>query len=128
VSNNTLSRIVALSFFVLLTGCNRASQSEQIAQRSTGGSAVRGAAAITRYGCGSCHMVPGVSGASGLVGPPLAGIANRVYVAGVLQNTPENLIRWLENPPAVDEHTVMPNLGVTHQDAIDIAGYLYTLR
>jgi cytochrome c len=73
-------------------------------------------------------MVPGVSGASGLVGPPLAGIANRVYVAGVLQNTPENLIRWLENPPAVDEHTVMPNLGVTHQDAIDIAGYLYTLR
>ncbi len=34
---------------------------------------------------------------------------------------------------AADEHTVMPNLGVTnlgvtHHDAIDIAGYLYTLK
>jgi hypothetical protein len=49
-------------------------------------------------------------------------------VAGVLQNTPQNLIHWIEDPPSVDEHTVMPKLGVTHQDAIDIAGYLYTLK
>jgi cytochrome c len=110
------------------TSCSNQSQAEQIAQAATGGSAARGAAAIARYGCGSCHIVPGVSGASGLVGPPLSGIGNRIYVAGVLQNTPTNMIRWIENPPAVDEHTVMPNLGVTHQDAIDIAGYLYTLK
>jgi len=110
------------------TSCNRQSQAEQIAQAATGGSAARGAASIARYGCGSCHIIPGVSGASGLVGPPLSGIGNRVYIGGVLQNTPNNMIRWIENPPAVDEHTVMPNLGVTHQDAIDIAGYLYTLK
>ncbi len=113
---------------LLLTGCNGKSQAEQIAQATTGGSAARGTAAIARYGCGSCHIIPGVSGASGLAGPPLSGIGNRIYVAGVLQNTPDNMIRWIENPPAVDEHTVMPNLGVTHQDAIDIAGYLYTLK
>jgi cytochrome c len=113
---------------LLNTNCSSQSQAEQIAQAATGGSAARGAAAIARYGCGSCHIVPGVSGASGLVGPPLSGIGNRIYVAGVLQNTPPNMIRWIENPPAVDEHTVMPNLGVTHQDAIDIAGYLYTLK
>jgi cytochrome c len=62
------------------------------------------------------------------VGPPLSGIGNRMYIAGVLQNTPPNMMRWIENPPGVDEHTVMPNLGVTHRDAIDIAGYLYTLK
>ena len=108
--------------------CDQHSQAEQIAQAATGGSAARGSSALARYGCGSCHVIPGVSGASGLAGPPLSGIGNRIYIAGVLQNTPRNMIRWIENPPAVDEHTVMPNLGVTHQDAIDIAGYLYTLR
>ena len=111
------------------TGCGSKQQAaEQIAQAATGGSAARGTAAIARYGCGSCHIIPGVSGASGLAGPPLSGIGNRIYIAGVLQNTPLNMIRWIENPPAVDEHTVMPNLGVTHQDAVDIAGYLYTLK
>lgn len=114
---------------IACTGCaNKAAEAEQIAQTATGGSAVKGQAAIARYGCGSCHTIPGVSGAFGRVGPPLTGFGTRFYVAGVLQNTPQNLERWIENPPAVDEHTVMPNMGVTHQDAIDIAGYLYTLK
>jgi cytochrome c2 len=114
---------------ITATSCaNKAAQAEQIAQTTTGGSAARGLLAISHYGCGSCHVIPDVSGAFGKVGPPLAGIGSRFYVAGVLQNTPPNLERWIENAPAVDEHTVMPNLGVSHQDAIDIAGYLYTLR
>lgn len=125
------NKLLAVALFlaaILLASCSRSSQAEQIAMAATGGSASRGAAAIARYGCGSCHIIPGVSGASGLAGPPLSGIGNRIYVAGVLPNTPLNMVRWIENPPAVDEHTVMPNLGVTHQDAIDIAGYLYTLK
>ncbi len=126
--NSFLLAIATCCAVLLLWGCDRNSQAEQIAEATTGGSAAKGAAAISRYGCGSCHVIPGISGASGLAGPPLSGIGNRIYVAGVLQNTPRNMIRWIENPPAVDEHTVMPNLGVTHQDAIDIAGYLYTLK
>jgi cytochrome c2 len=121
--------VVAVTLSLFAAACTDRAQEEQaIAQAMTGGNAARGAAAIARYGCGSCHIIPGVSGASGLVGPPLSGIGSRTYVAGVLQNTPPNMIRWIENPPAVDEHTVMPALGVTHQDAIDIAGYLYTLK
>ncbi len=73
-------------------------------------------------------MIPGISGATGLVGAPLSGIASRIYIAGVLQNTPPNMMRWIENPKAVDEKTVMPNLGVTPKDAADIAAYLYTLK
>lgn len=87
-----------------------------------------GAAAILRYGCGSCHTIAGISGAVGLAGAPLTGIASRIYIAGVLQNTPTNMVRWIENPKAVDEKTVMPNLGVTPKDAGDIAAYLYTLK
>jgi hypothetical protein len=38
------------------------------------------------------------------------------------------MIRWIENPPGVDEKTAMPYMGVTPGDARDIAAYLYTLR
>ena len=113
---------------ILLSGCGSTGQRQRIADVTTGGNAQRGAQKILHYGCGSCHIIPGISGAAGLVGPPLSGIANRIYIAGVLQNTPDNMVRWIENPKAIDEKTVMPNLGVTHKDADDIAGYLYTLQ
>ena len=113
---------------ILLSGCGPTSQRQHIAEVTSGGNAQRGAQKIQYYGCGSCHIIPGISGAAGLAGPPLSGIANRIYIAGVLQNTPDNMVRWIENPKAVDEKTIMPNLGVTHNDAGDIAGYLYTLQ
>lgn len=117
----------ALLSVMLLASCS-VNEREHTAQVNTGGDAHRGAAAIERYGCGSCHIIPGVSGAFGQAGPPLSGIADRIYIAGVMQNTPPNMVRWIRNPKQVDDKTVMPNLGVTAQDATDIAGYLYTLR
>jgi cytochrome c2 len=101
---------------------------ERKAQAMTGGSPRRGKAAIGKYGCGTCHTIPGVAGASALVGPNLEQVASRMYVAGVLPNTPDNMIRWIQHPRDVDPLTAMPNLGVTDQDARDIAGYLYTLK
>src|SRR5262245_26038287 len=50
------------------------------------------------YGCGSCHTIPGIQGAHALVGPSLAQVASRMYIAGVLPNTPTNILRWLQNP------------------------------
>jgi cytochrome c len=94
----------------------------------TGGDPHRGRAAISRYGCSACHTIPGVQGATALVGPPLDRIASRSYIAGVLPNSPDNMIRWIQNPPGVDRMTAMPNLGVTEGDARDIASYLYTLK
>lgn len=35
---------------------------------------------LRQYGCSSCHLIPGVAGARGNVGPPLAGVAQRVYL------------------------------------------------
>jgi cytochrome c oxidase assembly factor CtaG len=106
-------------------GCERASYN---LADLTGGNADRGRTAIRQYGCGACHTIRGVPGANGLVGPPLNGVALRSYVAGVLPNTPENMVRWIQDPPSVDPKTAMPNVGVTYQDALDIAGYLYTIK
>ena len=83
---------------------------------------------IRKYGCYSCHTIPGVAGANGLVGPPLAGIGGRVFIAGELPNTPENLTHWIQHPHQVEPHTALPEMGVTDQDSRDIAAYLYTLR
>ncbi len=94
----------------------------------TGGDPERGRVLLRSYGCASCHTIPGVDGANGLVGPPLGGIASRSYVGGVLTNTPPNMIRWIEDPKGVNPLTAMPNVGVTDPDARRIAAYLYTLR
>jgi cytochrome c2 len=125
---------IALAAAVLLAAplaaaCNGAHDAEaREAAEITGGDPARGPAIMRKYGCQSCHTVPGVIGADGLVGPPLAGIASRSYIAGVLPNTPDNMVRWIEDPKAVDSLTAMPNTGVTPADARHIAAYLYTLR
>lgn len=98
------------------------------ARALTGGEPARGRTHIERYGCGACHTVEGVDGADGLVGPPLTGVGSRVYLGGVLMNTPANMVRWIMDPKGVDPLTAMPVLGVTEQEARDIASYLYALR
>ncbi len=83
---------------------------------------------IRDYGCVACHTVPGVKGPSSKVGPPLENMALRGYIGGVLPNTPDNLVRWLLDPPAIDPLTAMPNMGMNDGDAKDIAAYLLTLH
>lgn len=99
-----------------------------VAHRMTGGDPERGRGLLRAYGCSQCHTIPGVDGAFGLVGPPLGGIASRVYIGGVVTNTPEHMVRWIMDPKAIDAKTAMPTLGVTEEQARHIAAYLYTLR
>jgi cytochrome c2 len=88
----------------------------------------RGPVAIRQYGCPTCHRIAAIVGANAPVGPPLEGIASRGLIAGMLPNTPENLVRWLREPQKLNPRTAMPDLGVTERDARDIAAYLYTLK
>ena len=94
----------------------------------TGGDPDLGPAAINRYGCGTCHTIPGIPSARGKVGPPLGGVASRVYLAGRLPNTPANMQEWIRHPHAHDPETVMPETGIPAQQARNVAAYLYTLR
>jgi len=103
-------------------------QAAREAESLTGGSVERGRAAIGKYGCGSCHTIPGIAGAEATVGPPLTSIAVRGYLAGHLPNSPDNMIRWIQHPQRIDPQVAMPEMGVTDQDARDITAYLYTLR
>jgi cytochrome c len=116
-------RIVALAAAFAVAGACRDQPPSRIAQ----GDVKRGAELIRAYGCQSCHIVPGVPGADGLVGPPLIHWSRRVYLAGHVPNTPDNLVRWIMNPQEVHEHTAMPDMGVTRTDAQHIAAYLFSL-
>jgi putative membrane protein len=107
-------------------GCE--SSERRYAEEITHGRAAAGKKAIQRYGCGSCHQIPGISGAESLVGPSLERIASRVYIAGQLVNEPNAMIAWIRDPRHLRSPTAMPTLGVTEQDGRDIAAYLYTLK
>jgi Predicted membrane protein len=88
----------------------------------------RGKATISAYGCGTCHSIPGIRAADGLVGPPLDHWSKRRVIAGEVPNDPERLITWLTVPQSIEPGTAMPNMGVTDGQARDIASYLYTLH
>ncbi len=94
----------------------------------SGGNADRGKRDIQTFGCGSCHMIPGIDDARGTVGPPLMYFGRRVYIAGEVPNTPALLMQWIQSPQSIEPKTVMPTLGVTESQARDMAAYLYTLR
>lgn len=124
-----VSRRLAAALGMALVACEPpAAEARREAAALTGGDPAYGPALMRRYGCGTCHAIPGVDGARGIVGPPLAGIAARSYLGGVLTNTPQNMARWIRDPKAVDSLTAMPNTGVTESDARHISAYLYTLR
>lgn len=91
------------------------------------GSVELGSDAIRRYGCGSCHTIPGIKGADALVGPPLLSFSRRTFIAGQLPNTPDNLARWIQNPQEVEPGTAMPDLDVSPEEARNIAAYLLQL-
>ena len=87
-----------------------------------GARASRAPGEIARYGCGSCHTISGDAD----IGPNLGDFARRRYIAGLLPNTPANLVAWIRNPQRIDPGNVMPDLGVTPREARDIAAYLYS--
>ena len=113
----------------LLCACNRQQERFQTAAQITGGgNAKAGMADLRKYGCSGCHTIPGIEGARGLVGPPLNQFAYRVYIAGRLPNTPQNLMLWIQKPQQVVPNNAMPDMGISEQDSRDIVAYLYTLR
>lgn len=92
------------------------------------GNAALGRAIVVEQACGVCHEIPGIAGADGIVGPPLRRFALRPLIAGKIPNTPDMLIAWLDDPPALDPETAMPDVGLDRTTARDVAAFLATLR
>ena len=80
---------------------------------------------IASYGCGSCHSIPGIPGANSMVAPPLDCFSERLYIAGRLPNTWENLSEWIQHPQQIDPSTSMPDVGANIDQARNMATYLY---
>jgi cytochrome c len=123
-----VKRTAVVIVVAMLLGACGGSPSDEPPPQVPGGSPERGADLIAQFGCGSCHIIPGIREADGLVGPPLIHFGRRKIIAGQISNTADNLIRWITNPQSVEPGTAMPNLNVTEEQARDIAAYLFELE
>jgi cytochrome c oxidase subunit 2 len=76
-------------------------------------------------GCVGCHSLTAVDAPKGMIGPNLANVGARSFIgAGSFKNTDENLARWIQNPQAMKKGVLMPNLGVTPDEAKSLVAYL----
>lgn len=92
------------------------------------GDAARGERLFIDYGCAACHQVSGVRQATGRVGPALDDYHEQRIIAGVLPNTDGHLAAWIQDPSAYAPNTAMPDVGVTAEDATDLAAFILDRR
>lgn len=76
-------------------------------------------------GCIACHSLNAFEAPKGMIGPNLANVGARTYIAaGTLKNTDENLAHWIRNPQGIKQGVLMPNLGISVEDSKTLAAYL----
>ena len=62
-------------------------------------------------------------------GPDLTHFGSRSTLAGsILENTPENLAKWIQDPDKVKPGANMPTLGLQGKDLNDLVAYLESLK
>ncbi|WP_348543552.1 cytochrome c oxidase subunit II [Chthoniobacter sp.] len=92
------------------------------------GAAARGLAIFKQMTCASCHAIGG-TGMEARIGPDLTHFASRKQIgAGAVENTPENLRRWLTNPQDVKPGVQMPNFKFRADQLSDLVAYFGTLK
>src|ERR1700737_4926186 len=91
--------------------------------------AAKGLALFQTSPCINCHAIRGVPGADARVAPDLTHVASRRQLgAGILENTPANMRRWLKNPQHIKPGALMPDFNFTDQQLDQLGAYLETLR
>jgi len=96
---------------------------------ATSAAAAKGLALFQTSTCINCHAIRGVTGAEAHVAPDLTHVASRKQLgAGILENTPANMRRWLKNPQHIKPGALMPDFNFTDQELDQLREYLETLR
>jgi cytochrome c len=95
---------------------------------STLGYAASGTQILVDRRRGSCHDIPGIHDAHGVFGPPLGSFARLTVPAGNFPKLPAYLVPWLMSPKSLKPRTAAPELGISQQQARDVAAYFYTLQ
>jgi len=87
--------------------------------------AAQGETLFRNKGCIGCHSLQAKGAPTALIGPNLANVGSRAYIAaGWLKNTDENLEAWIQDPQALKKGVLMPNLGVKPDEAKALRAYL----
>jgi cytochrome c oxidase subunit 2 len=90
--------------------------------------AASGLGVFTSNTCAGCHAIRGTP-AVATVGPDLTHLADRATIAaGTLDNTPEQLARWITDPQGVKPGAIMPPTQLTSSDLTDLVAYLQSLK
>jgi cytochrome c oxidase subunit II len=90
--------------------------------------AAEGQVVFMHSACINCHTVSGTV-ATGRFGPDLSHLASRdTIAAGPVQNTPENLRRWIDDPNSMKPGALMPSMHLNDHDLDVITAYLATLH
>jgi len=101
----------------------------QPSRAPTNDGAAKGLALFRTSTCINCHAIGGVPGANARVAPDLTHVASRRQLgAGILENTPANMRRWLKNPQHIKPGVLMPDFNFTDQELDQLGEYLETLR
>jgi cytochrome c oxidase subunit II len=96
---------------------------------ATSAGTAKGLALFETSTCINCHAIRGVTGADAHVAPDLTHVASRRQLgAGILENTPANMRRWLKNPQHIKPGALMPDFNFTDQELDQLREYLETLR
>jgi cytochrome c oxidase subunit II len=111
------------------SGVRTASQGATIQQQGSnagpGDQYAAGEKLFAAKGCVACHSLTAVNAPKGMVGPNLANVGARSYIAaGTLKNTDENLAHWIRDPQGIKKGVLMPNLGVSEPDSRALAAFL----
>ncbi len=102
-------------------------EQQAVPRTPTHGIAREGAALFQSMACMNCHTIRGTAAAA-RIGPDLTYLADRDTIgAGVLTNTPENLVKWLSNPQKYKQGSLMPNMKLTDTEVKSIVAYLEAL-
>jgi cytochrome c2 len=123
-------RALAVGALALLVAACQGQPAAPAPAPPAGSPAAQGQALLAQKGCGGCHVIPGVSGATGNVGPSLVGVASKASVGGgaVPIQGRDDLVQWITDPPAMKPGTQMPKLNLTPDEADKIVAYLELLR
>ena len=116
-----MTRALLATLALALAGC-------AAEERMPPGDRENGRLLLRQFGCGECHRIPGVANAQGEAGPPLAKVGERIYLGGVLPNSPANMAQWIRDPRRFDPRTRMPAMGVTEAQARDMVAYLWQAK
>ncbi len=106
-----------------------AQQKKPAQQDFTGTSeAAEGQVVFMHSACINCHTIGGTA-ATGRFGPDLTHLASRDTLAsGAVENTPENLRKWIDDPNSMKPGCLMPSMHLNDHDLSAITAYLTELR